>query len=161
MSGLPKQLVLLRHAEAVPPTIGQDDFDRVLSPQGLREAATVGAWIRRHLESPDLLLCSPARRTRETLLGLIDAGCMLPEPRFEQQIYEATPGSLLALLESARTLRPDVERIWLIGHNPGLEMLIASLSGALPPNGMVTAGLVVLQHDDAAVGYRLAAHQVP
>ena len=161
MSEFPNQLVLLRHADALPAAAGQEDFDRGLSALGVRQIAAMGAWIKQHLDCPDLLLCSPARRTRETLQGVIDAGCALPEPGFEPHIYEATAGSLLALLESTRALRPDAERVWLVGHNPGLELLIASLSGTLPPRGMATAGLAVLQRDAGAAGYRLASYQAP
>ncbi|MDO5610177.1 MAG: histidine phosphatase family protein [Pseudomonadota bacterium] len=161
MSGLPDQLVLLRHAEALPAAIGQEDFDRGLSPRGVRQAAAVGGWIKQHLDAPDVLLCSPARRTRETLQGVVDAGCALPEPGFEPHIYEASAASLLALLESVCAVRPDAGRVCLIGHNPGLELLIASLSSRLPAGGMATAGLAVLHRDDAASGYRLAAYQAP
>ena len=62
-----RELVLLRHAHAESAAPGQDDFDRPLSRDGLAEAEAAGAWLRKQSWTPDLIVCSPARRARETL----------------------------------------------------------------------------------------------
>ena len=62
-----RELILLRHAHAEPPRTGQADLDRPLSAEGLAEAEAVAAWMRDKSLVPDLALCSPSRRTRETL----------------------------------------------------------------------------------------------
>ena len=85
-----RELILLRHAHAEPATTGQSDLDRPLSPQGLAEAEAVARWLKEQGLVPDRVLCSPARRTRETLEAVMDAIGYV-EQRLEERIYEATP----------------------------------------------------------------------
>ena len=59
-----RELILLRHAHAVPASPGQADLDRPLSPEGLAEAEAAGRWLREQGLAPDRVLCSPSRRTR-------------------------------------------------------------------------------------------------
>src|SRR5690606_23258523 len=87
------------------------------------------------------VLCSPARRARETLdvvlAGNVDIDC-----RLEEAIYEATPGSLATLVDA----HADIERLLVVGHNPGLEQLVAlMLSGQSGDyRGMPPAPVAVL-----------------
>lgn len=136
------QLILLRHAHAMPAAPGQGDIDRPLSPQGLAEAEAAGHWLAAEGLVPDCVLCSPARRTRETLepvlsiLGYVDQ-------RLEPAIYEATCGTLAALADAYR----QVERLMLVGHNPGLEQLVALLGSGRSGEyrGMPPAGIAVFR----------------
>ena len=61
-----RELILLRHAHAESAAAGQDDRDRALSRQGLAEAEAAGRWLKDHGYLPDRVVCSPARRARET-----------------------------------------------------------------------------------------------
>lgn len=115
-----RELILLRHAHAESAGAGQADIDRPLSPEGLAEAEAAGRWLRDNALVPDCVLCSPARRTRETLEAVLDTIGYV-EQRLVDTIYEATPGELLALAEA----HGDAERLLLVGHNPGLERLVA------------------------------------
>src|SRR5690606_10440235 len=115
-----RELILLRHAHAEAASAGQADLDRPLSPEGLAEAEAAGRWLLEHGLVPDCVLCSPARRTRETLEAVLDVIGYV-EQRLEPAIYEATPGDLLALAEA----QDEAERLLLVGHNPGLERLLA------------------------------------
>ncbi|MDQ2701629.1 MAG: histidine phosphatase family protein [Pseudomonadota bacterium] len=115
-----RELILLRHAHAEPPDAGQADLDRPLSPEGLAEAEAAGRWLAEQGLVPDCVLCSPSRRTRETLeavLGVIG----YVEQRLEDSVYEATSGTLAALADAHR----DADRLLVVGHNPGLEQLVA------------------------------------
>ena len=81
-----RELILLRHAHAEPPDAGQADLDRPLSPEGLAEAEAAGRWLAEQGLVPDCVLCSPARRTRETLeavLGIVG----YVEQRLEDSVY--------------------------------------------------------------------------
>ena len=118
-----RQLILLRHAHAEPANPGQADLDRPLSPEGLAEAEAAGRWLAEHGLVPDCVLCSPSRRTRETLEAVL-ATIGYVEQRLEPAIYVATPGTLAALADR----HCDAERLLLVGHNPGLERLVALLS---------------------------------
>src|SRR5690606_1400971 len=94
-----------------------------LSVRGDGEADAAGHWLRQHGAAPDRVLCSPAARTRETcervlsIVGYTDV-------RTDARIYEATPGTLIRVLDEHR----DAESVLLVGHNPGLESLAALLS---------------------------------
>src|SRR4051812_21010657 len=81
-----RTLVLLRHAKAEHPAEGSD-FDRRLTTRGLADATAAGAWLASSQLSPDLVLCSPATRTRETWSS-VSAALARPEVRFEQSLYE-------------------------------------------------------------------------
>ena len=117
-----RELILLRHAHAEPPRVGQADLDRPLSAEGLAEADAVATWLRDKGLAPDRALCSPARRTRETLEAVLGVVGYVDQ-RLEPAIYEATPGALAELADRHR----GTGRLMLVGHNPGLERLAALL----------------------------------
>jgi len=101
----------------------------------------VAAWLRDKALVPDRVLCSPSRRTRETLDAVIEAVGNL-DKRLDASIYEATPGTLAGLVDAHR----DAERLLLVGHNPGLERLVALLSSGQSGDyrGMPPAAVAVL-----------------
>ena len=68
-----RELILLRHAHAEPAGNGQADLDRPLSAEGLAEAEAAGRWLAENKLVPDCVLCSPSRRTRETLEAVLGA----------------------------------------------------------------------------------------
>jgi phosphohistidine phosphatase len=138
-----RELILLRHAHAEPASAGQADLDRPLSPEGLAEAEAAGRWLAEHKLVPDCVLCSPSRRTRETLEAVL-ATVGYVDQRLDERIYDATPGSLAVVVDEHR----QTERLLLVGHNPGLEHLAAlMLSGqsgdyrGMPPGGVVVLSL--------------------
>ncbi len=138
-----RELILLRHAHAEPADNGQADIDRPLSPHGLAEAEAAGRWLLEQRLVPDRVLCSPARRTRETLEAVL-ALTGYVEQRLEERIYEATPGTLAALVDEHR----EVERLLLVGHNPGLEQLLALMHSGqsgdyrgMPPGSVAVLSL--------------------
>ena len=142
-----RELILLRHAHADPALPGQPDIDRPLSAEGLAEAEAAGRWLRDRGLVPDCVLCSPARRTRETLeavLGIVG----YVDQRLEPAIYEATSGTLATLADE----HCEVGRLMLVGHNPGLERLAALLHSGQTGEyrGMPPAGIAVLDLRDAA-----------
>lgn len=121
MSGF-RELLLLRHAHALAPEAAQDDASRALSETGRAEAEAAAAFLADQAR-PARVLCSPALRTRQTAeivlehLGYIDT-------RHEARIYEATAGELIDVLED----HADAGPLLLVGHNPGLESLVALLA---------------------------------
>ena len=138
-----RELILLRHAHAEPANAGQADIDRPLSPEGLAEAEAAGRWLAEHKLVPDCVLCSPARRSRETLEAVLGAVGYVDQ-RLDERIYEATPGTLAELADEHR----DTDRLLLVGHNPGLEHLAALMHSGqsgdyrgMPPGGIVVLSL--------------------
>jgi phosphohistidine phosphatase len=136
-----RELILLRHAHAEPATAGQSDLDRPLSPQGLAEAEAAARWLQDKGLVPDRVLCSPARRARETLEAVLGAVGYV-EQRLEERIYEATPGTLADLADQ----HGEAERLLMVGHNPGFEQLAALMYSGVTSEyrGMPPAGVVVL-----------------
>ena len=136
-----RELILLRHAHAEPAAPGQEDFDRPLSLQGQAEAEAAGRWLRDHGYLPDRVVCSPARRARETTEQAL-AALGYVELRQDQRIYDATPGMLMQVADDHR----DITRVLLVGHNPGFEQLAALLHSGQSGDyrGMPPAGIAVL-----------------
>ena len=119
-------LHLLRHAKSSWKDSSLDDADRPLNGRGRR---TVSALLRYFTDVElrvDLVLVSPARRTRETWAGVAPAFLDDPEVRFHAELYEADVTALLSLL---RTVDADASSALLIGHNPGIEELAGTLAG--------------------------------
>jgi phosphohistidine phosphatase len=137
-----RELILLRHAHAEPATTGQPDLDRPLSPQGLAEAEAAGRWLAQQGLTPDYVLCSPARRARETLEAVL-ASIGYVEQRLDERIYDATAGVLAEVLDDHR----DTERLMVVGHNPGFERLAALMHSGQSGDyrGMPTAAVAVLK----------------
>jgi phosphohistidine phosphatase SixA len=127
---LTQQLYLLRHAEAETWKPLGNDFSRPLSAEGIRHARLVSNWAFEELDSPDTILCSPARRTRETLAPFLTQWPRLLEAtEYVEPMYGATLNMLLTLAEDAFSYS---ERVLMIGHNPGvMNMLHAVLEPEL------------------------------
>lgn len=137
-----RELILLRHAHAESAAPGQDDIDRPLSRQGQAEAEMAGRWLKTENLVPDLVLCSPSRRTRETLEQVLQV-IGYADQRQEARIYEATPGTLIQVADEHR----EVGRVLLVGHNPGLEQVAALLSSGQSGDfrGMPAGSIAVLR----------------
>lgn len=146
-----RTLILLRHAHAEGPLAGQADIDRPLSDVGEREAREAGQWLRGHAEPPQRVLVSPARRTRQTWeIAGAEFGTIPAAEQLEPAIYDATPGTLMELLDAPA----DAASVWLVGHNPGLEQLVALLASGQSGDyrGMPPAGIARLRFaPDAAM----------
>lgn len=119
-----KNLTLLRHAKSGWDDGVRRDFDRPLNPRGRRAARTLAVEIKARGLAFDLVLASPARRVVETIEALAaDYGPLRPE--YDPRLYLA---STATLLEIVRATPDEVERLLLVGHNPGLEELALGLS---------------------------------
>lgn len=119
------RLLLMRHAKSDWSSGAHDDFARPLNERGVRDARRMGRWLVDEACLPSTILCSPAQRTRDTLRLLAEgAGQALDErSRFVDGLYLATAGGIREVLR-ARGADDDV---MVLGHNPGLEELLAWL----------------------------------
>ena len=120
-----RQIFLLRHAKSSWDDPAADDFDRPLNNRGRRNARALAAHIRRSNIHPSFILCSAARRTRETY-DILSAELEGVPVSFEAELYEAARHDLL---ERLRRLDDQLASVLMIGHNPGLERLATALSG--------------------------------
>jgi phosphohistidine phosphatase len=130
-----KILTLFRHAKSDwkdSPVVA--DFDRPLSRRGQKAAPRMGALMRERGLRPDLILCSPSARTRETLiLAQREAWDHAPETVFDQRLYHASAALLLQIL---REQQDSTGHIMLVGHNPELQSLAAQLLRADAKHGV-------------------------
>lgn len=120
-----KILTLLRHAKSGWDDPVARDFDRPLNPRGRRAARTVGREMRSLGLAFDSVVASPARRVVETIDEVATVFGELPA-HYDERIYLAPTAMLVELVHQI----PDaVERLLLVGHNPGLEELALFLTG--------------------------------
>ncbi|MFE2553533.1 SixA phosphatase family protein [Streptomyces sp. NPDC059355] len=124
--GAARRLVILRHAKSAWPD-GVPDHDRPLGPRGLRDAPAAGRLLARSFGVPDLVLCSPARRTRETWDLAAAELDRMPPVRHDPRLYAADAQDLLDVV---REVSPEAGTLLLVGHNPGLEDLVLLAAGA-------------------------------
>src|SRR5258708_16482374 len=122
-----KRLSLLRHAKSDRSDPAAADFDRGLTNRGRQAAPAMGRYLRRQKLVPDIVLCSAARRARETW-ELAAAALKAEIPvEYSERLYLAAPAQILRLLHQ---LPETAEAALLIGHNPGFHALALQLAGA-------------------------------
>ena len=121
-----RYLTILRHAKSSWAQPDISDFDRPLNARGQRDAPMMAERLLERKCIPDSIVCSPAVRTRQTAeLVRSGLGVSAQQVDFDERIYEASTGTLLALVEQW----PEAHsHTMLIGHNPGLEGLGAALN---------------------------------
>ena len=117
-----RRLILLRHGKAAPQG-SAPDFERSLEARGIEESRQVGTYLAEEGIFPDLVLVSPAYRTRETwqavssTLGAVDQ-------HFVQELYLASSDQVL---ESINSHGQDAKTLLVVGHNPSLHDLAVEL----------------------------------
>jgi phosphohistidine phosphatase len=129
--GSGRTLLVLRHAKAAGEP-GVNDIKRPLTGGGRRDASAAGRWLLDRGITPDWVLCSPARRARETWERVSAAlGAAAPGSdavNFEARLYEAGAQDVLDLVNE----QPNEARTLLtVGHNPASGQLVALLTRRL------------------------------
>src|SRR5262249_19758866 len=120
-----KTLYLLRHAKSDWSDTSLTDHDRPLNKRGKRAPAGVVAHVAGW--NVDLVVCSTARRARQTAKPVIAAlDCPV---QYDPSVYLAAVEDLFAVV---RALPDDAERVMLVGHNPSLEEFTERLCGWTP-----------------------------
>ncbi len=122
-------LILLRHAKSSwsDPTLA--DHDRPLGKRGLADAPLLGKAMAEHGIEPELVLCSSARRTRDTLDLVLPKLRVKPKVIYEEALYHARPEDMLDMLHA---LQPGAACVMLIGHNPEIQSIALDLVGSGP-----------------------------
>jgi phosphohistidine phosphatase len=119
-------LSLLRHAKSSWADPGQQDFDRPLNARGESAAPRMGAYMAEHAIAPQLILCSPAVRARQTLELVLPHLAGDPTVVYEDAFYLAAP---TVMLQRLRRVDAGVSHVMLVGHDPGLHGLALELAG--------------------------------
>lgn len=142
------RLILLRHGKAERDSASGDDFDRKLTERGVRESAAAAANLADLGLVPDVVLVSPAARTRETWAAAQGA---FPGAawRVEPSLYHAEERVVRKLAEDAG----ETSRVvMVVGHNPGLqELTIRLLSEGSAPSPLIARAHTMFPTATAAV----------
>lgn len=148
--GAGKTVYLLRHAKSSRKDGAREDFDRPLNKRGRDAAKAIGEYMARERIVPAQVLCSSAKRTRETMERLQEAVGGAVPVRFEKGIYMAEEAGLLRRL---KRLNDSLGSAMLVGHNPGLQQLALLLAADADGDGLrsqlqakfPTAGMAVIE----------------
>ncbi|ADY52660.1 putative phosphohistidine phosphatase, SixA [Pseudopedobacter saltans DSM 12145] len=133
-----KQLLIIRHASAAWPEDVKSDFERPLKKKGIKEAEDLGVFLKHNHIVPDLIACSPSKRTKQTF-NLVNQELKIPVSSivFEETIYEASYKTLFKIVNN---LNNSHHLVALVGHNNGISDLLNYLSNGdeinLPPAGI-------------------------
>ena len=119
-------LSLLRHAKSSWDDGSLKDFERPLAKRGESAAPRMGAFMVEHGLAPELILCSPAVRARQTLDLVLPHLAGGPTVVYEDNFYLAAPSVLLARL---RKIEGNVSHVMIVGHDPGMQGLAVQLAG--------------------------------
>jgi phosphohistidine phosphatase len=133
-----KKLVLIRHAKSEWANVVVKDFDRSLNTRGFSDAPKMGLQLKSLTTKPDLVISSPAERTRLTAqLVLEQIGFDLDEVQWNEEVYEASARTLMNVVNA---IPDEFETVWMFGHNPGFsylaEYLTAGEVGDIPTCGV-------------------------
>jgi phosphohistidine phosphatase len=133
-----RQLIIMRHAKAGE-LLGGPDIERALRPRGRRNAESAGAWLAGRELSPDLVLCSKARRARQTWQHVNERLRAEPELIVDARLYGADAGELLGIFAETE---PQVTSVMYVGHNPAAEEVTEILIAE--PIAFPTAAIAVI-----------------
>ncbi|MBW6438124.1 histidine phosphatase family protein [Actinoplanes hulinensis] len=144
-----RTLILLRHAKAETPG-DFDDYDRALAARGVADAEAAGVWLADERLHPDLVICSPAKRTRQTWQNAAIALSTGPGPRpapevhYEESLYLGRGGEVFDLL---RAVSDTIRTVLVVGHNPTMS----EVSALLVPDEQYTGTVVEMRTSGLAV----------
>jgi phosphohistidine phosphatase len=135
-----KLVLILRHAKSSWKETGISDHSRPLNRRGKKAAPRMGQVLFEEDLVPDMILSSTARRARDTAGLVADACGFEGEIHLLESFYHADPSDYLDALHN---LSSDVNTIMIVGHNPGMEMLLEMLTGE--DERLPTAALALIQ----------------
>jgi len=120
-----KTLLVLRHAKASQDASFAVDFDRPLKPRGRNQAVALGRMLQERNLAVDAIVASPAVRVVETISGVLEGAGLRIEPAYDRRLYSAAPKTLIEVIHETGD---KVERLLIVGHNPGLQQLLLDLA---------------------------------
>ena len=121
-----RRIYLFRHGKSSWDEPKREDRERDLTARGRAAAEKMGGWCAANGVKPGLVLCSTATRARETLARLLPHLQAAGRIEFEDGLYLASAGELMARL---RRVDDSVKAVMVVGHNPGLQELGLLLAG--------------------------------
>lgn len=121
-----RTLLVLRHGKSSRKHADLSDHDRSLTKRGKRDAPRVGQLLQLRRLSPGAIISSTAKRARRTAEEVAQSSTFNGRVRLEPRLYLADPATILDVVQRADA---EAKRVMVVGHNPGLEELVARLTG--------------------------------
>ncbi|HLP14218.1 MAG TPA: histidine phosphatase family protein [Flavobacteriales bacterium] len=141
-----KTLILIRHAKSAHDNPALADFDRFLDPKGEVDADKTGKFLNGKNLKIDLLVSSPAVRTKQTLEHLCTGlDCGFFEVKYDSSIYACSPGTLLNMI---RTIPADAKTVVVLAHNPATTAVANLLQNDQQWTELPTCGVVAIKFND-------------
>ena len=131
-----KTLLVLRHAKSSWKHPETSDHDRPLNKRGKRDAPSMGRLVAAKGLLPDVIVSSTAKRARRTADEVAQHSGYEGAVQLERHLYLASPDEVVDVV---RSVAGGARRVMVVGHNPGLEDLVARLAGR--PETLPTAAL--------------------
>jgi phosphohistidine phosphatase len=137
-----KTLYVLRHAKSSWDDSSLSDFERPLNGRGKKTAPFMGELMSSKNFVPEVIICSPAERAKQTAFLVKQAAHFDAEIQFENGIYESGTHNLLYIVSG---INDEYDSAMIVGHNPGFEGIVETLCGDY--ERMPTAALAVIDLD--------------
>lgn len=137
-----KTLLIMRHAKSSWKDAEIPDHERPLKKRGLKDAAHIGKLLKKEDLVPDKIISSNAVRAADTAAIVADKCGYKKEIEYTDKLYMAEGGAIISLIQS----QPDsINKLLVIGHNPGMEALVQELSSKV--DSLSTASAVYFRAD--------------
>lgn len=146
-----KTLLVLRHAKSSWKHSETSDHDRPLNKRGKRDAPRMGRLVAAQGLRPDVIVSSTAKRARRTADEVAQHSGYEGAVQLERHLYLASPDEIVDVV---RSVAGTARRVMIVGHNPGLEDLVARLGGChetLPTAALAAIRLSIRAWKDLAV----------
>jgi phosphohistidine phosphatase len=137
-----KRLTLIRHAQADSDLPDQSDWERPLTRRGQNDAAEMARRAKQRKLKPDLILCSSAKRTRETAEAFVKLfGLRTDQVAHQSELYLADSKHLLECIRGSA----DVNHVMVIAHNPGISEFAQWVAQDYEIDGMTTCAMFTVE----------------
>jgi len=137
-----RTLILIRHTKSNWGDFSLPDFDRPIKKERADDAKEMAAKLKELELKPDLIICSPAKRTRQTVEFFCDKlKYDYDKIQFDKRIYESSVEDVLQVI---RETDATIKTLFVVGHNPSLT----DLANMFAENSIVevpTTGVVWLE----------------
>tara|TARA_B100001758_G_scaffold42443_1_gene33555 strand:+ start:3711 stop:4205 length:495 start_codon:yes stop_codon:yes gene_type:complete len=133
-----KKLIIVRHCKSSWSDMSLSDFDRPLNNRGMNDGDLMSGKLLENLSSVDLLLSSSSNRTVLTSKFFIDK-ININKIKYEDELYHADYKTIINKLKKVDNI---INKLMVIGHNPGLTYLVNYFSN-IRLNNLPTTGIVI------------------
>lgn len=137
-----KRLILMRHAQAQLERFGFNDRERAITMAGMHELDAIRVKVQGHLEGISLILCSNAKRTRQTLEGMKPLVPSTAQIIYKDELYHTNSKTLWDRLQEIDDIH---QVVMIVAHNPGLTQFLQELEPTVLFKEFPTSGVAICE----------------